>query len=243
MSFAAVVRPVIDRLHVSVRHGAYAEVRELYASRGLRPGVEIDAFYALLDHPVDEAALAARMVYFGFDPDAEEARGLVARSQGCWSLTAAGREVVVEVDRVFTAAAERLWGYRPIATMPGAAGMEVAVALLGRLLEAGQASGGPVFRAMTPVWEPVGASAAQRLVSRLEALRHHRADAHRAAWGAAGLTVDEMKALQPGPVREAVEAETNRLDAPVYEALDAQERLTLLGVLGALGDGLRQPRE
>ncbi|WP_157974927.1 hypothetical protein [Glycomyces dulcitolivorans] len=241
MSFEAVIRPVIDRIHVSVRHSAYAEVRELYGSRGLVPGVEVDAFYALLDHPVPEGALAARMVYFAFDPAAEEDRGLVVRSGGFWSLTAVGREVVVEANRVFTAAAERLWSYRPIGTMPGMDAVVVAATLIGRLLEAGQASGGPVFRALTPVWEPEGASWSQLLVARLEALRHHRADAHRAAWGAAGLSVAQVKALASGPVWEAVEAETNRLDAPVYEALDGGERVALLGALGALGDGLRAP--
>nr|BFF25838.1 hypothetical protein GCM10025732_38030 [Glycomyces mayteni] len=108
----------------------------------MRPGIEVDAFYALLDHPVAESALAARMVYFAFDPDAEEARGLVARVNGSWELTGAGRERVLGVDRVFTEAAERLWSYRPIATMPGGEAVATAAGLIGRLLEAGQASGG-----------------------------------------------------------------------------------------------------
>jgi hypothetical protein len=241
MSYAALIRPVIDRIHVAVRHAARPEVRELYASRGLRPGVEIDAAYALLDHPVPVEALAARMVYQPFDPDAEEAQGLVVRRDGCWHLTAAGRDLVLEADRALARAAERLWAYRPSPALAGLAAVEAAVPLLGRLLEAGQASGGPVFRALTPVWEPPGASASQLLLSRLEALRHHRADAHRAAWGAAGLTVEGIQALASGPEREAIEDETNRLDAPVYEALDAGERLVLLASLGALPDGLRAP--
>jgi hypothetical protein len=55
------------------------------------------------------------------------------------------------------------------------------------------------------------------------------------------LTAAEIQALGPGPQREAIEAETNRLDAPVYEALDAEERLVLLGSLGALPDGFQVP--
>ncbi|MEU5871329.1 hypothetical protein AB0A73_07150 [Glycomyces sp. NPDC047369] len=239
VSYAGVVRPVVDRVHVSLRHASVPGVSALYG--GGRPGVEVDAFYALLDHPVPVSALAARMVYFAFDEDGEEARGLVARVRGAWELTGPGRERVLAVDRVFTETAERLWGYRPIATMPGPEAVETAGALIGRLLEAGQATGGPVFRALTPVWEPPGAPAAQRLVARLEALRHYRADAHRAAWGAAGLTVAEVKALGPGPVREAVEAETNRLDDQVYAVLDEGERWLLLGALGALADGLAAP--
>ncbi|MDA1360141.1 hypothetical protein O1R50_10920 [Glycomyces luteolus] len=238
MLYAAVIRPVIDRVHVSLRAGARAEVRDLYARRGLTPGLEIDVFAALLDHPVPEAALAARMAYWPFDPEAAEAPGLVERIDGYWHLTEAGRAITLEADRVFAATAERLWSYRPSPSMPGLAAVEAVLPLVQRLLEAGKATGGPVFEALTPVWEPVGASPSALLASRLEALRHHRADAHRAAWGAAGLTVEQIQALEPGPEREAIEAETNRLDAPIYEALDADERLVLLGGLGALADGL-----
>jgi hypothetical protein len=238
MSYAAVIRPVIDRVHVSLRNACRMEVRELYGRRGLTPGVEIDAFAALMDHPVPEAALAARMVYWPFDPDAAEAPGLVERVDGHWHLTASGRELAVEVDRILAETAERLWSFRPSPSLPGLAAVEAVLPLVGRLLEAGRASGGPVFRAMTPVWEPAGASPSALLVSRLEALRHYRADAHRAAWGAAGLTAEGIQALGPGPERDAIEAETNRLDGVVYEALDADERLVLLGGLGALPDGL-----
>jgi hypothetical protein len=240
-SYAAVIRPVIDRLHVAVRHASRPAVRELYAPLGLVPGLEINLLYALLDHPVPEAAVAARMVYLPFDPGAEEARGLVVRVGGCWEWTAAGRELAVGVEAALAAAAAGLWSYRPSPSLSGLAAVEVALPLLGRVLEAGRESGGPVFAAFTPAWEPPGASSAAVLVARLEALRHHRADAHRAAWGAAGLTVGQIEVLGSGPVWEAVEAETDRLDAPVYGGLDAGERVALLGALGALGDGLRAP--
>jgi hypothetical protein len=59
-----------------------------------------------------------------------------------------------------------------------------------------------------------------------------------AAGGAAGLAVEEIEALGPGPARAAIEEETNRLDDQVYEALDVDERWLLLGALGALADGL-----
>jgi hypothetical protein len=177
-------------------------------------------------------------VYWPFDPDAEEAAGLVERVDGYWHLTGPGREVAVEAGRIFAETAERLWSYRPSPSLPGLDAVAAVLPLLGRLLEAGQATGGPVFRALTPVWEPEGASSSALLTSRLEALRHYRADAHRAAWTAAGLTVEQIQALGPGPEREAIEAETNRLDAPIYETLTTEERLVLLGGLGALPDGL-----
>lgn len=238
MLYAAVVRPVIDRVHVSLRHAVRPEVKAVYARRGLTPGLEIDAYAALLDHPVPEAAMAARMVYWPFDPVAAEAPGLVERIDGHWHLTDQGRAVTAEADAAFAAVAERLWSYRPSPSMPGLEAVDAVLPLVTRLLEAGQVTGGPVFKALTPVWEPEGASASALLNTRLEALRHHRADAHRAAWAAAGLTVEEVQALAPGPEREAIEVETNRLDAPIYEVLDDDERLVLLGGLGALADGL-----
>jgi hypothetical protein len=238
MSYAATLRQVIDRVHVSLRHAVRPRIRELYGQRGLKPGLEIDLFYSLLDHPVPEAAVAARMVYWPFDPAAEEAAGLVERVDGHWQLTGPGREIAVKSARIFAEDAERLWSHRPSPSMPGLDAVAAVLPLLGRLLEAGQATGGPAFHALTPVWEPSGASPSALLVSRVEALRHHRADAHRAAWAAAGLTVEQIQALGPGPERDAIEAETNRRDAPVYEALTAEERLVLLGGLGALPDGL-----
>ncbi|MCC3763268.1 hypothetical protein K3N28_09310 [Glycomyces sp. TRM65418] len=73
---------------------------------------------------------------------------------------------------------------------------------------------------------------------RLDGRRRHRADAHRAAWRAAGLTVDRIRALPEGPERAAIEADTDRCDEPGGAVLDADERLELLGGLGALADGL-----
>ena len=76
--------------------------------------------------------------------------------------------------------------------------------------------------------------AAMRLAEHLTSLRFHRYDAHVGAWRAEGLTVDEVQALAPGPVRDRIEAETNRRAAPPYAALDPAGRLELLAGLGAL---------
>ncbi|HEX2145378.1 MAG TPA: hypothetical protein VHG10_12810 [Glycomyces sp.] len=239
MSFAAVVRPVIDRIHVSLRLVSRESAKALYASRGLQPGLELDMFYALLDHPVPEAAAAARMTYLDFDPAGEADRGVVELSGGAWHLTGTGRELALALDAVFGETAERLWSYRPSSAMSGLEAAEAAAELIGRVLAAGQATGGPAFVGLTPVWEAPGAGPAQRLVPRLEALRHHRADAHRAAWRAEGLTVEAIQTMAPGPQRDAIEDETNRRDEPIYACLSDAERLQLLGALGALPDGLQ----
>lgn len=87
---------------------------------------------------------------------------------------------------------------------------------------------------MSPVYEPADASPALMVTSRMGALRHHRADAHRAAWAAAGPTLPELRALPDGPQRQAIENETNRRDTPIYEALTEAERWEFLAILAAM---------
>jgi hypothetical protein len=107
-------------------------------------------------------------------------------------------------------------------------------ALLGRLLDAAAGTGGDAFAAMAPPYEPPAAAPAAVLLNRLGTLRYHRADAHAAAWGAAGLTAAQVQALAPGPGRDAVEAETDRRAAGPYTSLAVDERLALLADLAAL---------
>ena len=72
------------------------------------------------------------------------------------------------------------------------------------------------------------------LLNRLGTLRYHRADAHAAAWAAAGHTASSIAALPAGPERLAIELETDRRAAGPYAALGAEERLTMLADLAAL---------
>ena len=69
---------------------------------------------------------------------------------------------------------------------------------------------------------------------RLSVLRYHRTDAHAAAWQAAGLTSEAMTRLPAGPMRSAIEAETNRRAGVPYATLSADERVALLAGLAAL---------
>jgi hypothetical protein len=68
----------------------------------------------------------------------------------------------------------------------------------------------------------------------LSVLRYHRADAHAAAWQAAGLTSVTMRQLPSGPSRDAIEAETNRRAGVPYATLSPDERITFLAGLAAL---------
>lgn len=237
MSYAASIRPVLDRVYLSVRVAARPALREAYAALGVRPGFESSFYFGLLARPLPAAAFAAATTYSGSDMTAEVEQGTAWRDEaGDWHLTELGREAATAVQRILGEAAEQVWSHRPIATMPGLSGLERLNELTGRVLEAGRASGGPAFLGLTPVHEPEEAGAAARLMTGLGALRHHRGDAHRAAWRAAGLTVDQMQELKDGPERERIEAETNRLDEPVYQVLSETERWELLAGLGALPD-------
>ncbi|SCG71015.1 hypothetical protein GA0070609_4554 [Micromonospora echinaurantiaca] len=234
MSYAGLVRPVVDRVYVGARQAARSRITAYYAERGLRPGFEVSFNFGLLARPMPARALDDVLVYVGADMSAELAQGVAeVDADGAWRLTGLGRELAAAVQRMTGEAAEERWAAAP-AYLPGLAAVPRLADLVGRLLAHGLTTGGTGFRAMAPVYEPPDASPALRLTSRLGALRHHRGDAHRAAWRAAGLTVAEITALPDGSARRAIEAETDRLDEPVYAALTAEERLELLAGLGAL---------
>ncbi|SFF10146.1 hypothetical protein SAMN05421541_10637 [Actinoplanes philippinensis] len=237
MSFAGRIRPVIDRVYVGARAAGRDRVLAVYARHGLRPGFESSFYFGLLARPMTAEAFAAATTYLGGDMSAELEQGIaVVDSAGTWRLTDRGRDIALGVQLAIGEAAAERWTPGPPldAMLPGPAALPRLVDLVGRLLEAGHATGGPAFTAMAPVSEPEGASAAVRLTSRLGALRHHRGDAHRAAWQGAGLTLEQLRALPEGPQRRAVEAETDRRDEPLYQVLDDEERIELLAGLGAL---------
>jgi hypothetical protein len=87
---------------------------------------------------------------------------------------------------------------------------------------------------MAPPHEPVDTPVGLLLHHRLSVLRYHRADAHAAAWQAAGLTSATIRQMAAGPARDAIEVETNRRAGQPYAALTPDERLTLLAGLAAL---------
>ncbi len=233
--YAALVRPVIDRVYVAARAASRDRVLACYERLGLRPGLETSFYFGLLARPMPADGFAAATTYSGSDITDELAQGvIVIDPDGSVRLTERGREAALAAQAAVADGASELWQHQPIATMPGLAAVPRLGDLVSRLLVAGQATGGPAFRAMVPVYEPPEASPALRLTTRLGALRHHRADAHRAAWAGAGLTLEQLRALDDLPRRQAIEDETNRLDAPIYAALSDRERLELLAGLAAL---------
>jgi hypothetical protein len=234
MSYAALIRPVIDRVYAGARFAARPRMEAYYAERGVTLGYENSFYQGVLARPMPAEALADGLVYTGGDASREVAQGIAVRdADGTLHLTELGRELARYAQRATAEAAEELWSSGP-SMLPGLASVPRLADLVGRVLEHGLATGGPAYRAMVPVYEPDDASPAMRLTTRLGALRHHRADAHRAAWRAAGLTAAEIQALPDGPRRRAIEAETNRRDEPAYAVLSDDERWELLAGLGAL---------
>jgi hypothetical protein len=235
MQYAALIRPVIDRVYVGMRAAVRDRTQQVVEQTGLRPGFSISFYFGLLARPMSAAGFAAATTYSGSDMTDELEQGIaVVDGFGTWELTATGRALALALQRAIADGAEEFWNNKHIATMPGLAVLPRLAELLGTLLQAGAATGGPAFAAMSPVYEPADASPALRVTSRMGALRHHRADAHRAAWAAAGLTLPELLALPDGPQRQAIEEETNRRDAPIYQALSEQERWEFLAILAAL---------
>ncbi|HEU5110231.1 MAG TPA: hypothetical protein VFT95_16950, partial [Micromonosporaceae bacterium] len=76
MSFAARIRPVIDRVYVGFRGAARDHVLALYGERGLRPGFEVSFYFGLLARPMPADAFAAATTYSGADMTDELAQGV-----------------------------------------------------------------------------------------------------------------------------------------------------------------------
>lgn len=200
MSYAALVRPVIDRVYVGARAASRDRVRVIYERFGLRPGFESSFYFGLLARPMPADGFAAATTYSDADMTDELGQGTAAvDDDGTWRLTTLGRDLALAVQGAIAEGAEEHWDRKSIETLPGLAVVPRLVELTGRLLDAGLVTGGPACRAMAPVYEPAGASPALRLTTRLGALRHRRADAHRAAWSSAGLlSADERVELLAG---------------------------------------------
>ena len=107
--------------------------------------------------------------------------------------------------------------------------------LVGTLLAAGTATGGAAYAVFAPPHERPGDPPGIVLFNRLAALRYHRSDAHVAAWAARGLTTEQVAALPADtPLRQEIEADTNRRSAPPYAALSPSRRLRFLAGLATL---------
>jgi len=233
--FAPLIAPVVERLTLTVVREAMTRAAGTPVAGAAPP----DAMrmlgqlrIALLARPVTAAGLAAVYRYrvaedIRRDVDGLRAAGLIdVAGDGAIAATDRGRAVLTQMYQVTAGIARELWA--------GHGGLDEVSDLTGRVVQAALTSGGPAYATMAPPYEPADATAELLLHTRLSALRYHRADAHAAAWQAAGLTSTTITELAAGPARDAIEAETNRRNGLAYATLSRDERATLLARLAAL---------
>jgi len=233
---AALVAPVVDRLRLAVHHSMQAAVAVAAGEHALdkQMAMVIGNLRNLAPgQAVARSAVEAVYIYAGASAIEHGIDGLIQvglvedAAEGRVRLSERGQSLVGEIHGIGATAANGLWaGHEERAT--------ALAGLAARAVRAAAVDGGDTFSLLAPSQEPADASEAALLSERLTGLRFHRFDAHVAAWRAAGLTADQIKALRNGPARAAIEAETNRRASTPYATLDPAERLELLAGLGAL---------
>jgi hypothetical protein len=234
--FAPLVAPVIERLTLAVVNRAMARAAGSTAPDVTPPGA-MRMFgqlrTALLARKVTAAGMAAVYRYrdtgdIRRDLEGLRAAGLIEKNDdGAIQATESGRTMLARMYEVSADVARELWAERE-------ASLAALSDLAGQLVAAAVATGGEAYTTMAPPYEPADATAGLLLHTRLSVLRYHRADAHAAAWQAAGLTSAAIRKMPAGPAREAIEAETNHRAGLPYATLTPHERITLLAGLAAL---------
>ncbi|MFG2056217.1 hypothetical protein ACGFI9_19565 [Micromonospora sp. NPDC048930] len=240
--FAELIAPAVDRAFVAGmlagRDGGGAELSSRYGgpaatgflvefrTRLAAPGGTVDGpgFAAVTRYR--DAAACRRAV------DKQVAYGMLQRvPDGGFCATERGLAFLDELYGVHAEVTEELWAGHDdrVARLVTALGRVLAYALL--LAEDDEPG---AFSTMAPPHEPAGTPPGVLLLNRLGTLRYHRADAHAAAWTAAGHTATSIAELAPGPERLAIEQETDRRAAGPYTVLTAEERLAVLADLAAL---------
>lgn len=222
--FAAAIAPVIGAAHVNVHASAARAVAQLAETSAITPGLLSDLRFTLPLRPLTRDALAVIDRYgdaAARERDLQEhlrQRTLSEDGDGTIRLTDRGLEFVHRLYDVHAATAERVWAAHDL---PGLAG------LVDRVLQAAERLPGGALELVAPPYEPEGAPPGLLLFNRLAVVRYHRADAHAAAWRAAGLSAAGIVGLPDGPLRTGIEAETNLRASAPYGALTAGERETL----------------
>lgn len=233
--FAREVAAQVDRVAIGVHPLARARSRNEVVQAGLTggTGVLVSLAAPLLSGPAPAGDLHAVERYspwpdFVATLDTHIAQGMLERGDdGRYGLTAPGHRLCAAIRAAQGAAITESW-------QPAADVVSRLLPLTDRLVAAGWETAGTAYAVMAGARDPQAASPAHLLLIRVTALRYHRADAHAAAWAAAGLTAEQAVALPDGPSREPIEADTNRRAGAPYTALTSAERAVWLDGLRAL---------
>jgi hypothetical protein len=220
--YAAAIAPVVDATHVNLHAAAHRAVTELAEASGITPGYLSDLRFTL---PLRDLTRPQLAVIYRYRTTAELERDVQEQlregtlaDDGALRVTGKGLAFIHRLYDLHAAAAGRVWAGRDL---PAPAG------LVARVLGRAERLPGGALELVTPPYEPDGTGPGVLLFNRLAALRYHRADAHAAAWQAAGLSAAEIVGLADGPLRAGIEADTNVRAGAAYEALSPRERVTL----------------
>jgi hypothetical protein len=238
--FASLVAPAVTRTFVAAMRSPGESARDLIASYGGREaiGYLIDLRNPLAaGRPLSPEGLAAVFRYHQpADIDTQVRRsidaGLLVRADDdAITATDRGLAFLSELAALQAAALDERWrAYRHF--------VEPLNSLTARVLAEAAATAGASWAVQAPPHEPDGTPPDLVLMNRLSTLRYHRADAHAAAWQAAGLTAADVVAMPWGsewtPPRQAVEDDTNARAGVPYAVLTPDERLRMLADLAAL---------
>jgi hypothetical protein len=240
---AARIAPVVDSIRHAIASGIVPQLMGSdYAGRwGVSP-LTVQGF-SLLRHGLSGRSLAldgfrAAVRYSPRDQvDAALAEmttaGLVDINADTLTLTAHGRAAQEELWSITDRVVADLWtGYDDLSSR--------LEGLCDRALTQVADDPGPSFHLLYPPHVPATSTAPTRLAEQLSCLRFHRADAHAAAWLAAGFTGEQVTAPN-ATLPDSVEADTNTRAARPYQALSPSERTELIDGLLRLPGGSAQP--
>jgi tetratricopeptide (TPR) repeat protein len=217
---AIVVATELDRLVPGGHRRIRDELRRAPLSR--KPshfGVLVEMRCLLLAGPVSLQVVAGLFRYAEDIGDAIEeliTEGWLKRSANAVAATPIAMAALDALRAAAGRALEPRWGPP----------LDLLARMNGIVVGAIGSSAGPVFDALATVEPPAGP--AVRLFERCNALRHHRADAHAAAWYSVGLTATSVAEVSPtDPVRADVETATNRVASRAFRSLSTVERTEL----------------
>lgn len=227
---AMLAAPLIDALRLTIAGGVVGHpgTGELLAEAGASPPAA--QLFALLRGALGGRALGldgVRATVRYVDPAQTDAsleelqsRGLVTVAAGELRLTGRGAELQRRLADITCDVVDTLWASVHDETVR-------LEPLTDRALARVAADDGPAFHVLFPPYDPPRATPASRLAERLACLRFHRADAHAAAWQAAGLGLADVVGRDE-PLPPEIEDDTNLRASAPYGALAGAERRDLV---------------
>ncbi len=233
---AELVAPALDRLRLALADRVKTHAPRIVAAHGIGMPSMMTAAYlrnVYPDRAFRPSDLLAVFTYQSVDQVTVGLNALLAdghlepADDGLLTLSATGRALMHDVVAAGDQTAQELW------SQDGAV-VDRLLPLVERAVAAIDGGGETVALMAPSAGNEAQLSDRGRFAELLTALRFHRFDSHIAAWRSAGLSLEQIKQLAPGPERDAIESDTNRRASSVYRVLAPQQRLDLIAGMAAL---------